>query len=183
MIVQDIQTLKKTLSLVRDCSLWPGYHNIGDIYIGSKRSKSDYLNVFRTVCCLANIVYKWFNWRKVQMVRWACWYPLSSTDPNNIGQIGKKLPAMYNCVKCMCVCVIVGFDFIGKCWFWNIGTMFSQRGEVCNLVATFAGTSLGANLDLSNCRLPYRIKYQELCSSQALELVVLADKYHTRVTS
>ena len=50
------------------------------------------------------------------MVRWACWYPLSSTDPNNIGQIG-KLPAMYNCMKFVYIFVIVGFDFIGKCWF------------------------------------------------------------------
>ena len=39
---------------------------------------------------------------------------------------------MYNCVKWVYICVIVGFDFIGKCCFWNIGTMFSQRGEVCN---------------------------------------------------
>ena len=53
------------------------------------------------------------------MVRWACWYLLSSTDPNNIGQIKnkKKLPAMYNCVICVYICVIVGFIFIGKCWF------------------------------------------------------------------
>ena len=39
----------------------------GDFYIGSKRSKSDYLSVFRTVCYLANFVYslfngKWFRW-------------------------------------------------------------------------------------------------------------------------
>ena len=40
------------------------------------------------------------NGKKVQMVRWACWSPLSSTDPNNIGQIW-KLPAVYNCVKCV----------------------------------------------------------------------------------
>ena len=49
------------------------------------------------------------------MVRWACWSPLSSTDPNNIGQMKKNLPAMYNCVICVYICVIVGFDFIGKC--------------------------------------------------------------------
>ena len=30
---------------------------------------------------------KQHEWEKVQMVRWACWSPLSSTDPNNIGQI------------------------------------------------------------------------------------------------
>ena len=61
----------------------------GDFYIGSKRSKSDYLSVFRTVCCLANFVYSLFNGKRVQMVRWACWSPLSSTDPNNISQIWK----------------------------------------------------------------------------------------------
>ena len=49
---------------------------------------------------------KQHEWEKVQMVRWACWSPLSSTDPNNIGQYG-KLPARYNCVKCVCICVIV----------------------------------------------------------------------------
>ena len=29
------------------------------------------------------------NGEKVQMVRWACWSPLSSTDHNNISQIWK----------------------------------------------------------------------------------------------
>ena len=29
------------------------------------------------------------NGKKVRMVRWACWSPLSSTDLNNIGQIWK----------------------------------------------------------------------------------------------
>ena len=27
--------------------------------------------------------------RMVQMVRWACWYPLSATDPSNVSQIWK----------------------------------------------------------------------------------------------
>ena len=54
--------------------------------MGSKRSKSDYLSVFQTVCYLANFVDSLLK-RKVQLVRRACWYPLSSTDPNNIGQI------------------------------------------------------------------------------------------------
>ena len=40
----------------------------GDFYIGSKRSKSDYLSVFWTVCCLANFVYSLFNGKMVQMV-------------------------------------------------------------------------------------------------------------------
>ena len=50
------------------------------------------------------------------MVRWACWYPLSSTDPNNISQI-VKLPAMYNCVKCVYICVIVGLILLVSDWF------------------------------------------------------------------
>ena len=65
--MQDIQTLEE------HC-IWSGIvysdHNgitYGDSYIGSKRSKSDYLSVFQTVCCLANLVYslfygKWFRW-------------------------------------------------------------------------------------------------------------------------
>ena len=60
----------------------------GDFYMGSERSKSDYLSVFRTVCDLANFVYSLLK-RMIQMVRWACWSPLSSTDPNNIGQTWK----------------------------------------------------------------------------------------------
>ena len=47
------------------------------------------LKCIQIVCCLANFVYSLFNGKKVQMVRWACWSPLSSTDPNNIGQIWK----------------------------------------------------------------------------------------------
>ena len=88
--MQDIWTLEK------HC-IWSGivysdlkWNTHGDFYIGSKRSKSDYLSVFRTVCCLANFVYSLFNGKIVQMVRWACWSPLSSTDPNNIGQIWKN---------------------------------------------------------------------------------------------
>ena len=81
--MQDIWKLEK------HC-LWSGIvysdHNgitSGDFYMGSKRSKSDYLSVF---CYLANFVDNLLK-RKVQLVRRACWYPLSSTDPNNIGQI------------------------------------------------------------------------------------------------
>ena len=33
---------------------------------------------------------KQHEWEMVQMVRWACWSPLSSTDPNNIGQLWKS---------------------------------------------------------------------------------------------
>ena len=45
-----------------------------------------------------------------------------------------KLPAMYNCVLCVCICVIVSLMvwFYGELRFQNIGTMFTQRGEVCN---------------------------------------------------
>ena len=63
------------------------------------------LKCIRTVCYLANFVDSLLK-RMVQMVRQACWSLLSSTDPNNIGQIC-KLPAMYNCVKCVCICVLV----------------------------------------------------------------------------
>ena len=40
---------------------WVSKQQMENFYIGSERSKSDYLNVFWTVCCLANIVYNWFN--------------------------------------------------------------------------------------------------------------------------
>ena len=46
------------------------------------------LKYIQTVCNLANCVDSLLK-RMVQMVRQACWYPLSSTDPNNIGQIWK----------------------------------------------------------------------------------------------
>ena len=87
--MQDIWKLEKYC-------IWSGIvysdHNSitsQDFYIGSKRSKSDYLSVFQTVCCLANFVYSLSNGKMVQMVRWVCWSPLSSTDPNNISQIWK----------------------------------------------------------------------------------------------
>ena len=38
-----------------------------------------------TVCHLAHFVDSLLK-RMVQMVRWASWYPLSSTDPSNISQ-------------------------------------------------------------------------------------------------
>ena len=85
--MQDIQEVEK------HC-IWSGIvysdHNSitsQDFYLGSKRSKSDYLNVFWTVCCLANFVCSLFNGKMIQMVRWVCWSPLSSTDPSNIGQM------------------------------------------------------------------------------------------------
>ena len=65
--MQDIRKLEKH-------GIWSGIvysdHNsltCGDFYMGSKRSKSDYLSVFQIVCCLANFVYslfngKWFRW-------------------------------------------------------------------------------------------------------------------------
>ena len=88
-----------------------GIRTSGDINIGSRRSKSDYLNVFRTICCLANIVYNWVNGRKVQMVRWVCVgthsLPLILTTLVKL----EKLPTMYNCVKCVYICVIFCFDF------------------------------------------------------------------------
>ena len=62
--MQDIWKLEK------HC-IWSGIvysdHNSitsQDFYIGSKRSKSDYLSVFRTVCCLANFVYSLFNGKR-----------------------------------------------------------------------------------------------------------------------
>ena len=81
--MQDIWTWEKYC-------VWSGIvysdHNgitSGDFYMGSKKSKSDYLSVFQTVCYLANFVYSLLR-RMIQMVRWACWSPLSSTDPNVI---------------------------------------------------------------------------------------------------
>ena len=84
--MQDIWKLEK------HC-FWSGIvysdHNgitSGDFYMGSKRSKSDYLSVFWTVCYLANFVYS-----------------LILTTLVKYG----KLPAMYNCVKCVCISVLV----------------------------------------------------------------------------
>ena len=47
-----------------------------------------------------------------------------------------------------------------------------SKGEVCNLVP---GYPLRCK-SRSNCRLLFWIKYQELCSSQVLE-IILMDKY------
>ena len=106
MLMQDIWKLEK------HC-IWSGivYSDqkgitYGDFFMGSKRSKWDYLSVFQTVCCLANFVYSLFNGKRF---RW--WdghvgphsLPLILTTSVKYG----KLPAMYNCVKCVCICVIV----------------------------------------------------------------------------
>ena len=54
-----------------------------------KKEQVRLLKCIQTVCYLANFVYSLFNGKMVQMVRRACWHQLSSTDPNNIGQIWK----------------------------------------------------------------------------------------------
>ena len=66
--MQDIQELEKNIAFGQGLfTLTQNGKTYGDFYIGSKRSKSDYLRVFWTVCCLANFVYslfngKWFRW-------------------------------------------------------------------------------------------------------------------------
>ena len=39
---------------------------------------------------------------------------------------------MYNCVKCVYICVIVGLILIGKCWFKTSGRCSLKGGGVCN---------------------------------------------------
>ena len=121
----DLSGLKLSVSIANPCLI------SGDSYIGSKRSKSDYLNVFQTVCDLANSVYSLFNRKRF---RW--WdgcvgphsLPLILTTSVKYG----KLPAMYNCVKCVCICVIVSFGgliLVVSVGFKTLRMMFTQRGE------------------------------------------------------
>ena len=136
MIMQDIWTLEK------HC-IWSGivYSDLngktyGDFYIGSKRSKSDYLSVFRTVCCLANFVYSLFNGKMVQMVRWTCWSPLSSTDSSNIGQMREITFYIHLCeMYDLCVCKLDDLILLVSLDFKTLWKMFTQRGEVCNGVS------------------------------------------------
>ena len=60
--------------------------------------------------------------------------------------------------------------------------MFTQKGEVCNQVKY---TSLPHQFSYTKHFefVSDFINYQELCSSQALELGVFADKYHPSVSS
>ena len=70
------------------------------------------------------------------MVRWVCWYPLSSTDPNNINQTGKITCYVILCVH-LCSCkfdvlillVSVGFKTSRRCY---------SKGEVCNWCKLYA---------------------------------------------
>ena len=55
---------------------------------GKQKEQVRLLKCIQTVCDLANFMYSLLK-RMIQMVRWACWSPLSSTDPNNISQISK----------------------------------------------------------------------------------------------
>ena len=67
--MQDIWKLKKNIAFGQGLfTLTKMAKQHGDFYIGSKRSKSDYLSVFWTVCCLANFVCSLFNGKMVQMV-------------------------------------------------------------------------------------------------------------------
>ena len=59
--MQDIWTFGKTSSWSGIVHSDLGIITSGGINSGSKSSMSDYLSVFRTVCCLANIVYDWVN--------------------------------------------------------------------------------------------------------------------------
>ena len=130
MIMQDIRTLEK------HC-IWSGivYSDLnsktyGDFYFGSKRNKSDYLSVFQTVCCLANFVYSLFNGKMVQMVRWTCWSPLSSTDPSNIGQMREITCYVYLCEMCdLCVCKLDDLILLVSLDFKTLWKMFTQRGK------------------------------------------------------
>ena len=73
--------------------------------MGSKRSKSDYLSVsgqFVTYVTLW-IVYSLKRGSDGEDGHVGTH---SSTDPDNIGQIWKII-SMYNCVICMCICIIV----------------------------------------------------------------------------
>ena len=46
---------------------------------------------------------KQHEWEKVQMVRWACWsHSLPLILTTSVKYV--KLPAMYNCVKCVYIC-------------------------------------------------------------------------------
>ena len=66
-----------------------GKNNMETLLYWEQKEQVRLLKCIRTVCCLANFVYSLFNGKMVQMVRWACWSPLSSTDPSNIGQTRK----------------------------------------------------------------------------------------------
>ena len=82
--MQDIQELEN------HC-IWSGIvhsdlklHNIWRLLHWKQKEQVRLLKCIWTVCCLANCEDSLLK-RKVQMVRQVCWYPLSSTDPNNIG--------------------------------------------------------------------------------------------------
>ena len=66
--MQDIWQLEKNIAFGQGLfTLTEMAKTTWRLYIGSKRSKSDYLSVFRTVCDLANFVYsllkkEWFRW-------------------------------------------------------------------------------------------------------------------------
>ena len=87
--MQDIQTLEKiafgqglfTLTKMAGAT-WRLLH-------WKQKEQVRLLKCIWAVCDLANFVHSLFIGKMVQMVRWACWSPLSSTDPNNISQIWK----------------------------------------------------------------------------------------------
>ena len=65
------------------------------------------------------------------MVRWACWYTLSSTDPNNICQIWKITWYVLWCEMCVHLynCKFDGLISLVSLNFKTLWKMFTQRGE------------------------------------------------------
>ena len=65
------------------------WHNIWRLLHWKQKEQVRLLKFIWTVCCLANLVYRLFNGKRFRWGIWMCWYPLSSTDPNNISQTWK----------------------------------------------------------------------------------------------
>ena len=86
--MQDIWKLEKHCIWSRIVYSDLQWYNIWRLLHWKQKQQVRLLKCIWTVCCLANIVHSLLT-RMVQMVRWVCWYPLSSTDPNNIGQTWK----------------------------------------------------------------------------------------------
>ena len=85
MIIQDLWKLEQ-----KHC-IWSGIvysdHNGKTTWRLLHWKQKEQVKLLKCIHCLANFVYSLFNGKMVQMVRWVCWSPISSTDPKNIGQI------------------------------------------------------------------------------------------------
>ena len=129
----------KILTLGRDCLFWPRMEKIWRLLHGKLKEHIRLLKCIWAAYFLADFLYSLFNWRGSDgKDGHASTYSPLLAFRKSIGQ--RILPAMYNCVKCVCIRVTIILMFQFMCNFVTITyisfdfkiswKIFSQREAV-----------------------------------------------------